>query len=850
MKYRPRIELLESRINPGNLPWPVAPPPGQQRDLLNTYGAFQQNGGLHFHEGIDIIAVAGAPVTAIEDGTVVAVKSDPATPSNSYIVVKSTGHGWNYVHVDPGQTNKPNLNNPVTLVGRPWQVNDQVVAGDQLGVVANFVGAPFPNHVHLDYTDGTPDPAYSPLERPVDDPLKFLSATNDITAPTIVDIHFRPSSADTNGTITQNPALSSNQQMVAEAEPTNHPYFLDTTVSGGSGPEDLIGKLASTTDGSTPNPNVGNGSAWIDIIGGAYDRLFPGGNLLGVKSVWFRITSPTWTDANQQNHKVDTNWILADNFSGEFASPSGTMVLNQFIRSPQTYETLRNIDVVRAAYENDWYSNSAENFVAGQNATYWYTVTNNDGNGVIYPGVRPYFWDSNVAAGHAWNDLNAPAATSNATSAFRDDIYNVTVAAYDAAGNFNSKTVLAILENWQRTISTDAAVYTTNDSPDVNAGSGFSANQKIHIYVRPGQLAEGTLLSPLYWEADITTDANGNIGQQQAALLPKLSPGQYWVIADYNGDGAYNAALDPAFQITVNKAQTSTNLTSNINPSSWNQPLTLTASVTSNGSSIPTGTVIFMDGVSVLGTSALSSGQATLNISTLSVGTHAITTVYSGDGNFFGSTSATLSQTVNLASTSTYVTSNHNPALDGQAITFTATVTSTFSNTPTGTVSFDDGSNVLGTGTVSVVNGSYQASVTSTLAVGSHSITAVYSGDGNNASSTSLTLTQSVLLDPSMTVETSSQNPDPYGSPVTFTATVTAPNNPGNLTPTGTVQFWEVDPNTGANIALLSTATLDANGHATFTTSSLSRGTHRIKALYLGDSNFASSFATFDEMIV
>jgi len=104
-------------------------------------------------------------------------------------------------------------------------------------------------------------------------------------------------------------------------------------------------------------------------------------------------------------------------------------------------------------------------------------------------------------------------------------------------------------------------------------------------------------------------------------------------------------------------------------------------------------------------------------------------------------------------------------------------------------------------------------------------------------------------LVPTMTVE-SSQNPDPFSNPVTFTATVTAPNNPGNLTPTRTVQFWEVNPATGANIALLATVTLDSSGQASFTTSSLNRGSHRIKALYLGDSNFMSSFSTFDEMII
>jgi hypothetical protein len=83
---------------------------------------------------------------------------------------------------------------------------------------------------------------------------------------------------------------------------------------------------------------------------------------------------------------------------------------------------------------------------------------------------------------------------------------------------------------------------------------------------------------------------------------------------------------------------------------------------------------------------------------------------------------------------------------------------------------------------------------------------------------------------------------------VTFTAAIVSASA-STHTPTGTVLFWEVDPVTGANIRLLSTTTLDASRHATLTISSLSRGVHRIKAVYLGDTNFAGSFGLYDETI-
>ena len=91
-----------------------------------------------------------------------------------------------------------------------------------------------------------------------------------------------------------------------------------------------------------------------------------------------------------------------------------------------------------------------------------------------------------------------------------------------------------------------------------------------------------------------------------------------------------------------------------------------------------------------------------------------------------------------LAGTATTVTSSQNPSTYGQSVTFTATVTGA---SPTGTVTFKDGSTTLGAGTL---NGGTATYSTSSLAVGSHGIAAVYGGDGNNTGSTSATLTMTV----------------------------------------------------------------------------------------------------------
>jgi len=214
----------------------------------------------------------------------------------------------------------------------------------------------------------------------------------------------------------------------------------------------------------------------------------------------------------------------------------------------------------------------------------------------------------------------------------------------------------------------------------------------------------------------------------------------------------------------------------------------------------------------------------------LSVGAHNITAVYSGDTNFASSTGSLPTQTVNQASSSTAVTSNDNPSVFGQSVTFTATV---IPGTATGTVQFKDGGNNLGFPVT--LSGGSAIFTTPSLSVGVHSITAVYSGDTNFTGGTGSLPTQTVNQASTSTTVTSNNNPSVFGQSVIFTATVSAVT-PGSGTPTGTVQFKDGASNLG-------TGTLDVTGHATLTTSSLSVGAHSITAQYSGDGSFTSSIS-------
>ena len=262
--------------------------------------------------------------------------------------------------------------------------------------------------------------------------------------------------------------------------------------------------------------------------------------------------------------------------------------------------------------------------------------------------------------------------------------------------------------------------------------------------------------------------------------------------------------------------------------------------------STPTGTVTFYDGTNALGTGVLSVvngiDQATFVASSFSVGSHSITAVYSGDSTFISSTSTALTQVIGPGSTTTSLSSSLTPTIYGQLATFTAAVgvVSPGAGTPTGSVTFYDGANSIGTGTLSVVNGSVQATLaSSTLSAGSHSITAVYSGDSNFTTSTSAAITQTVGQAATTTSLAANLNPADGGQSICFTATVAA-ISPGAGAPTGTVTFYD-----GINV--LGTGTLSVVGgfvQATYMTSSLAIGSDSITAVYGGDSNFTASIAS------
>jgi hypothetical protein len=313
-----------------------------------------------------------------------------------------------------------------------------------------------------------------------------------------------------------------------------------------------------------------------------------------------------------------------------------------------------------------------------------------------------------------------------------------------------------------------------------------------------------------------------------------LVVGNHTVVATYNGDDTHKPSNSNSLTQVVKPAPTSTSVTSSLNPSYYTQTVTFTATVTALPpvTGTPTGTVVFYaDGVS-LGSAPLSGGVATLSTGSLYIGNHTITASYSGDA-IFAASSGTLSQVVKANNTTTSLSSSLNPSYRTQSVTFTATVAPSgtpLTRPPTGSVTFYADGFSLGSATLS---GGVATFSTASLAAGSHSITASYSGDSTFAGSSSGTLTQVVNLSNTTTSVTSSLNPSYYTQSVTFTATVSPSGTPVTGPPTGTVSFRDGG-------VTLGNGTL-SNGVATFSLGGLFIGNHNISAFYNGDSTFAGS---------
>ncbi len=314
---------------------------------------------------------------------------------------------------------------------------------------------------------------------------------------------------------------------------------------------------------------------------------------------------------------------------------------------------------------------------------------------------------------------------------------------------------------------------------------------------------------------------SGGLATHSVSTLPA---GTHTIGASYAGSGVTYLASSGSASLTINKAGTTVALTSSANPSVVGQPVTVTATVTATapGTGTPTGSVSLSG--SGLPAATLVAGKATFTYTGSSPGTASLQAVYAGDSRFNGSSSASVSQVVGKAATTATVTTSANPStyFDGTTATVTVAPVAPGAGTPTGTVRL-----IPGNGTVTLSGGKATWLLRDTTP-GSVTLSAVYNGDANFATSTSAGTAQTVQkavvaadvsISPSGTVA--------FGTPVTVTVPL-GTGAPVQRVPSGTVTVAQLDANGSG------TKTLSA-GKAVFTTTAGANGSGSYAVTYSGD---------------
>lgn len=322
---------------------------------------------------------------------------------------------------------------------------------------------------------------------------------------------------------------------------------------------------------------------------------------------------------------------------------------------------------------------------------------------------------------------------------------------------------------------------------------------------------------------------------------PFAAAGSHSITAEFTGAPGFAGSTAVAQTVTVtDPVVPDTETTTSVSvpaDAATGASVTLTANVAPANA---TGTVQFTaNGVDIGSPVPVSNGVATLQHTFTTAGVQAIGAVFSGDAGFAGSTAAQ-TQTVTVTDPDVATTTSltvPQSAETGTAVDLTANVLPAGA---TGTVQFQDNGADIGAA-VTVSNGVATLSHAFTT-VGSHSITASFSGGagfaGSVASAQTVTVTDPAVPDTETTTTVSAPATAETGTSVTLSAAV-APVPTG-----GTVQFKVAGSDIGAPV------NVDVSGHATMPYTFNASGAYDVSAVYSGTTGFAASTASAQTVTV
>ena len=550
------------------------------------------------------------------------------------------------------------------------------------------------------------------------------------------------------------------QRSSADRVRTTAHYFTSTVTIGDTTPYRHLGRYAPAVnaDGKRTKPGD-NDNADIDFVVRAYDqfgtRASPGRQRLNPFAFTLSVTG---REPNTEGSASGT--VQSFDFSKAFGPP------------PFGITRFFNVSSTRTFYENDANHNTEMVPTAAKpDDPYYYILTNNTnlnlatanqpplGNGITLPGSSPPSWSSRAEKGHGLYWVNV--APNNAAAAYPDGLYTVVVYARDLPGAQASRGEKVLLTNWQRTVEIDPnkKIYRNTEVIPITGGVQYLAQQNVNLYaiVQGGAVPQdNTPLPAAALKKTATTDASGKL---RPVDLPALPSGKYYIVADYNGDGIYTAALD-AFTLVETQGPpqgqapppVTVTLTSSLNPAHYTEPITLRANAAYPGGGAPPtpGWFHFFDGPTYLGTVAMNSpGFAVLQGVNLTPGPHPIAVHFTSWDP--GDRSATLTQTILPNTTSVTLTADRTTTDHFETVQFTASVTAPWrpappaggvSTGPTGVVKFFADGEEFASGKLDA-NGQVTVGFNELLR-GSPVVTAKYLGDYVFEGSTSNSRTQTV----------------------------------------------------------------------------------------------------------
>lgn len=283
-------------------------------------------------------------------------------------------------------------------------------------------------------------------------------------------------------------------------------------------------------------------------------------------------------------------------------------------------------------------------------------------------------------------------------------------------GTFQSAISYPSAGTWAGAVS--SADINSDGNIDVLLANLGSAD--ISLYLGNG---DGTLRAARSYDVGVTAPASLAVADLDGNKSPDLAVANQCNLTDCSSSTVSVFLNDVRY-----RSPSSTTLASSLNPSIYGQTVTFTATVSNDGGPNPTGKVWFTWGIEWIATATLNaSGVAIWATSGLNADNYPMTAVYKGDSNNLSSTSQIVDQVVSQATSSATLTSSPNPSTLGQAVTFTAKITSSTAR-PSGPVTFTAGKIVLGN--VELSNGKATLTTTS-LDTGSTTITATFAGDSD-----------------------------------------------------------------------------------------------------------------------